>query len=208
MRRPQALSAVVRRARGFTLFEVLVAVALFAVVAALAYGGLDSVLRARGQLAEQAEQMARLQLAIGLLERDIRAAAGRPVRDGFGATVPALVGGVSSLELSRHGHANLLEAPRAEVERLAWRRESDQLLRERWPVLDRVPATPIERSSLLQGVQSIRFRFLLRGGRSFDAWPPAVAAPALPAAIEIEFEVEGLGRLRRLVELPDPERSL
>lgn len=197
-----------RPAPGFTLFEVLVAVALFAVVAALAYGGLDSVMRARTQLAEQAEQMARLQLAIGLLERDVRAAAQRPVRDGFGAALPALVGSVSSLELSRHGHANLLDTPRAEVERLAWRSESDRLLRERWPVLDRVASTPIERSALIEGLQSIRFRYVLRGGRSFDTWPPPVAAPVLPAAIEIELDVAGLGRLRRLVELPDRERPL
>lgn len=195
-------------ARGFTLFEVLVAVALLAVIAALAYGGLDSVLRARAQLAEQAEQMARLQRAIGLLERDLRAAAQRPVRDAFGAVVPALVGSVSSLEMSRHGHANLLDAPRAELERLAWRRESEQLLRERWPVLDRVPSTPTERSDLLAGVDALRFRYLLRGGRSFDAWPPPVPAPTLPAAVEIELEIAGLGRLRRLIELPDPERPL
>jgi general secretion pathway protein J len=193
---------------GFTLLEVLVAVALFAVVAALAYSGLDSVMRARAQLADQAAQMARLQLAVGLLERDLRAAAERPVRDVFGGALPALVGSVSSLELSRHGHANLLDAPRAEVERLAWRSEADRLLRERWPVLDRVASTPIERSTLVESLRSVRFRYLLRGGRGFDSWPPPVPAPLLPAAVEIELEVEGLGRLRRLVELPDAGRPL
>ena len=197
-----------RALRGFSLLEVLVAVALFAVVAALADGGLDSVMRARTQLAAQAEQMGALQRAVSLLERDLRAVAQRPVRDGFGAVLPALVGGVARIELSRHGHANLLDAPRAEVERVAWQVRSDTLSRQRWPVLDRVAATPMDSADLVAGLQALRFRYLLRGGRSFDAWPPPVPAPALPAAIEVEFEVEALGRVRRLIELPQAERPL
>jgi general secretion pathway protein J len=37
------------RVRGFTLLELLIAVAVFAVVSALAYGGLQAVLSADGQ---------------------------------------------------------------------------------------------------------------------------------------------------------------
>jgi general secretion pathway protein J len=42
-----------RRASGFTLVELLVALAVFATMAALAYGGLNSIAHTRGELGRQ-----------------------------------------------------------------------------------------------------------------------------------------------------------
>ena len=39
--------------RGFSLIELLVAMAVFSIMAALAYGGLNSIARTRGDLAKQ-----------------------------------------------------------------------------------------------------------------------------------------------------------
>ena len=111
-------------ARGFTLLEVLVAVALFAVAAALAFGGLDALTRARSRLDAGNERLGRLQFAVGLLERDLRSAAARGVRDGYGAPLPALLGTRERVELTRHGHANALARPRAELERVGYRLRS------------------------------------------------------------------------------------
>ena len=77
---------------GFTLVEMLVAVAIFALASALAYGGLSALTRARSQLEQQNERLGRLQFAIGLIERDLRSAAPRAVRDNYGAPLPALSG--------------------------------------------------------------------------------------------------------------------
>ena len=46
------IAATPSRTRGFTLLELLVAIALFAVVAGLAYGGLDALSRGSLQLAD------------------------------------------------------------------------------------------------------------------------------------------------------------
>jgi len=82
---------------GFTLLEVVVAVALFAVVSTLAYGGLAAVLRSREQLSEASAQLAQLQLAMQMFERDVRSAVLRPVRDGYGEVLPALMGDPTAL---------------------------------------------------------------------------------------------------------------
>lgn len=200
-----AKPAARRRAAGFTLLEVVVAVALFALVAALAYGGLDSVLSARAQLQAQASQLARLQFAVGQIERDLRAAALRPVRDGYGQRQPMLVGGSTGFELSRHGYGNALEAARAEIERAAYRRVDDRLERLRWPVLDRGPSTRPEVLELMSGLSELRLRYIARSGREFDRWPAPGLSDALPARVEVELEIEGLGRICRLLELPQPE---
>ena len=205
---PNPSAGVRARNRGFTLLEVVVAVALFAVVAALAYGGLDSVLRARGQLEAQAGQLARLQFAVGQIERDLRAAAARPVRDGFGQRQPAFVGSSTGIELSRHGYANALDARRAELERAAYRRVEDRLQRLRWPVLDRAPGTLPEQVELLEGVSDFRLRYFARSGREYDRWPAPGSNEPLPVRVEVEIEVAGFGRIQRLLELPDAEARL
>lgn len=197
-----------RAQAGFTLIEVVVAVALFALVAALAYGGLESVLSARSQLSEQARQLARLQFAVGQIERDLRAIAQRPVRDGFGQRQPMLVGSSSGIELSRHGYANALDAARAEIERAAYRRVEGRLVRLRWPVLDRAPGTQPEQVELLDRVSDFRLRYVGRTGRDYDRWPAPGVSDALPLRVEVELDVDGLGLIRRVLELPDAEARL
>ena len=78
------------RNRGFTLLELLVALAIFAVLSALAYGGLKSMLDAKNQVAAEAEKLARLQTALAMIERDLEQATARPIRDQFGERQPAM----------------------------------------------------------------------------------------------------------------------
>jgi general secretion pathway protein J len=197
-----------QRESGFTLIEVVVAVALFALIAALAYGGLQSVMDARTQMAEQAQRLAQLQFAVGLIERDLRAAAARPVRDALGQRLPALVGSSTGIELSRHGHANVLARPRAEIERVAYARRQETLVRLRWPVLDRAPGSQPEATDLLAGLRELRLRYFMRDGRESDRWPPSRASEPLPARVEVELEIDGVGRIRRVLELPLAEARL
>jgi general secretion pathway protein J len=66
--------------RGFSLIELLIALAVFATMAALAYGGLDSVARTRAELGRQQDAFRDLMRGVGLIERDLRQAISRPVR--------------------------------------------------------------------------------------------------------------------------------
>src|SRR5690606_27761493 len=100
--------------RGFTLLEMLVAVVLFAIASALAYGGLRGIVRAQEQGIEAKAQLGRLQFAVSLIERDIASAARRGVRDAYGAPRPVLEGASQRIELTRHGYANVLALPRAQ----------------------------------------------------------------------------------------------
>ena len=61
---------------GFTLLELLVAIAVFAVLAVMAYGTLSNVLQAQSQTREAAQQLTRVQQAI--LHKMVREIAGRP----------------------------------------------------------------------------------------------------------------------------------
>jgi general secretion pathway protein J len=60
-----------RRMRGFTLVELLVAVAVLAIVAVLGWRGLDGIVRSRQALTEQMEQTRGIQLAFAQLQSDM-----------------------------------------------------------------------------------------------------------------------------------------
>jgi general secretion pathway protein J len=192
-----------RRARGFTLFEMLVALAIFALASALAYGGLDALLRARNQLDGTQERLGRLQFALGLIERDLRSVAPRPVRDGYGLPHGALEGTGDRFEVTRGGLANALALPRAELERVGWRSIDGQLQRRRYAVLDRAPGSTPSDDDVLEQVDSLRLRYLDAQGREQPQWPPSQgSAEALPRAVIVTLTLADFGELRRVLELP------
>lgn len=59
------------RARGFTLVELLVAIAVLAIVAVLGWRGLDGIVRSRQALTEQMEQTRGIQLAFAQMQSDM-----------------------------------------------------------------------------------------------------------------------------------------
>jgi general secretion pathway protein J len=72
MRASANKSATLRRLpRGFTLVELLVAVAVLAIVAVLGWRGLDGIIRSRQALTEQMDQTRGLQLAFAQLQSDL-----------------------------------------------------------------------------------------------------------------------------------------
>lgn len=190
-------------ALGFTLLEMLVAVAIFALASALAYGGLDALMRARRQLDATQERLGQLQFALGLLERDVRGLVLRPVRDGYGVTHAALEGQRDRVEVTRGGYANALDLPRAELERVAWRLQDGVLQRRRYAVLDRTAGSTPADDDLLDEVDTFELRFLADAGREHSEWPPREgAAAALPRAVEVRLTLPDLGDIRRVLELP------
>lgn len=192
-----------RSTRGFTLIEMLVAVAIFAVASALAYGGLSTLVSARAQIEAQNTRLGRLQFAVGLIERDLRSIADRPVRENHGGERPALDGQSASFELTRFGAANSLGQVRAELERVGYRLDNGTLQRRRYAVLDRAPGSLPDDSDLLDEVERFEIRYRARDGRELRQWPPPRDdVPSLPLAVEIRIAATGIGEIRRLLELP------
>lgn len=189
--------------RGFTLLEVLVAVAIFAIAAQLVFGGLRQVLHAREQLEPRAAQAAALRYAVTLLARDLSEAAPRAVRDALGDPAPALqAGGRDELILlSRRDPARPVLLDAVAVVRVGYRLDEGRLLRDTWPVIDAVQASRPREQVLLEGVRELRLRFLSTGAADWsEVWPLATEDLAtLPRAIEFELVLDDGRRLRRLL---------
>ena len=82
--------------KGFTLLEVVIATAIFAVIGLGCWQVLDRVIISKQQLEIRSEQLRQLQKAMWLMSRDIRNLVDRPVRDNYGqqeAAISSLVTG-------------------------------------------------------------------------------------------------------------------
>lgn len=192
-----------RNSRGMTLLELLIALAVFALLSAMAYGGLGSVLRADRVTTEQAAELVRLQQAMTLITRDLGQVVLRPVRDSFGDPQPALDGRQEKrLELTHAGWSNPAGRLRSTLQRVAYRQDGDLLVREFWSVLDRAQDSLPHTTTLLTGVRNFEYRFLNSGRDWSSEWPPQLeqgTAEELPLAVEITLELEKWGRLRRVI---------
>lgn len=190
--------------RGFTLMELLVAIALFAAVSAVAYGGLRSAAATRQATLAHADGIAALQRAFAQLGLDLSQLAQRPGRDAQGDTLPAfLLAGSETdpvLVLVRGGRGNPAGLPRANLQRLEYRRVGDRVERLAWRSLDQTPGeTPVVRE-WMTGVASLAWRFVDAAGDWHDDWPPVrrrAGAATLPAGVELVAVTEH-GEIRRL----------
>lgn len=192
--------------RGFTLIEILVAISVFAVMAAVAYTGLGRMADYRQALAERADRLSELQRAVGTLERDLRQIVDRGIRGPYGDVQPALLASEARLALTRGGWANWAEARRSNLRRVRYLRDGQRLVRQGFTALDRVPGSQPRERELLQRVENLALRFLDEGGDWHRRWPPPTAGASdtgLPRAVEVELQLADWGRVHRLVELPD-----
>jgi general secretion pathway protein J len=195
---------------GFTLIEVLVSLAVFAILAALAYGTLNQTLASSVALSERMNRLQAVQRTMRVLSEDLIQLAPRPVRDELGDQyAAALLTSFDSgfaLELTRGGWRNPLALPRGTLQRAAYRIEDDQLVRYHWNVLDRTLSNEIIGVTLLDGVESVVFRFMRDNGEWTDQWPPQgtsgpVALRQRPRAVEIILTLQPEGTLTRLIEV-------
>lgn len=187
-----------RRSDGFTLLEVMVAIAIFGLVAVIAYGSLSSLMDSKRGVTEHAERLASLQLAFQLMQRDLAQAVNRPVRDELGGSEDAmLLSSAGRLAFTRLGEDLPATAQqRSRLERLEYQLRDQQLWRIRWRQLDRVQGAKADEMLLMDGVEGWQLRFLDKQGSWQTGWP--TPGNDLPAAMELVLDHADWGRLRRL----------
>ena len=198
---------------GFTLLELLVAMGIFAIIGAMALGGLNAVVGQETQARVQTERLAALQRAMRLIATDLGSIQPRFVRDELGTRgeLPLLADGRGDylIRLTRGGWPNPAQLPhRGTLQRVQYRLEDGTLIREYWPVLDRVLGQEPRSEELLAGVRDATLLFFdaeQGSGEWQQQWPPlrnaGSSAGARPRAIQLTLELDDWGTIERLIEV-------
>jgi general secretion pathway protein J len=200
-----------RPSGGFTLLELLVAMAIFAIIGALALGGLNALLSQQEIARRQLERLHQVQRAVRVMANDFSQVHPRFVRDELGDLELPLRSpcGVESVAcFSRDGWSNpFFRLSRGTLQRVRYRIEDRQVIREYWPVMDRTLVNEPRREVLLRDVDAFELRFVERAGNGewLEQWPAAQQenslAAGLPAGVRIALTLADWGEIVRTVEL-------
>jgi general secretion pathway protein J len=199
-----------RFVQGFTLIEVLVALAIFGIMSTMAYQALGQSLSNADLLTARMDRIQAIQRTMSLVGRDLMQAAPRPVRDLLGdGHIPSMRTSLNTefaLEVTRGGWPNPAGLPRGTLQRVAWRIEDDELLRYHWNVLDPTLANEPVITQMIDDVESILFRYRTAGGEWTEQWPPlgaqgVVAQRIRPQVVEVVLTLTDEGELRRFFEV-------
>ena len=194
------------RCFGFTLIEMLVALAVFAVIGLMSNQLLMQIIDLQELTEARGERLVETQRAIEIVRRDIQQIAHRGVRDELGDSRPGFeINRFGLLQFTRRGWANPLGHARSELQRVAYATLDGALFRLYWPVLDRGPDSLPIRQLLLSDVTDMEVLAVDYSGVEHRFWPPDEGGNEQEkslAAVIVRMTLPPYGDIERLWTVP------
>ena len=202
---------IISRSAGFTLLEVLIAIAIFSIISLTSFTIFDTVLTGDEASKTRTNRLNELQRGFLILERDISQIVRRSVRVNgespqnfyLYANGPDNEDGV--LAFVRGGWTNPgLLLPRSDLQGIAYQLKDNVLIRYHSTFVDPVVGEEPKARPLISGIEEIRFEFFQQG-----KWQDELDSTSLPLAVAIELDTEDMGEIRRqfLVAGDQPPQS-
>lgn len=197
-----------KRSSGFTLLELLVAMAIFAIIGLAATGGLNAVIDQSTAARSGMKDLTQLQRSILFLTNDLYQMHPRIVRDelGRGEEKALLADGQDNylLRFSREGWRNPAGLPRGNIQRVQYRLEEETLIREHWVATDRTLSLEPVKLELLNNVTNVEFEYLDYSNQWQQRWPqvkPGGGTEEWPRAVRVTITLKNIGEIQRLIEI-------
>ncbi len=179
---------------GVTLIELLVAMAIFAIIAVMAYRTLGSVFQTREQLQNESAKWRDTALFFSRLENDLGALLNRPIRNADNLPEPAFLlrrlaaaENEATLTVTRTGFADT-DGEMAAPQRIGYRLRDGKLELLIWPGLDQAPRAKPQVFAALKNVREASWRALHPTQSWLPGWDKLEADTlTFPAALELSL---------------------
>ncbi|MCY7295666.1 type II secretion system minor pseudopilin GspJ [Alteromonas sp. a30] len=199
---------LVRRSRGFTLLEIMVAIAIFTIIGLASNSVLNRVLDSDEASQEKFAALQRLQRIMLTIERDLLQATARPVRSSTGDNKIVLKGGENFLESEADGIGFVrlgwqnpqLMLPRSTLQAVGYRLQEGRLEKVYSNYVDNVVGAEPRVKVLLEDVEDFQVEFFLRQKQDAEDtsnWGDNYSGEELPKAVALIIETKSFGRIRR-----------
>lgn len=206
--------------RGFTLIEILIAMAIFTLIGLASTGLLTTVIDSNDISEERFAKLQLLQRAMITIERDLQQAVPRAVRVNGEKQEVVMAGGETDdsdgdgIGFVRGGwHNPQLMLPRNTLQYVAYRLKENKLERLYSNYVDNVIGYEPKVRVLLEDVESLKVEFLATSNSSsLDedddiSWSESYKGSTLPRAVAVEFVSKDFGKIRREFTLTTGESS-
>ncbi len=210
MNKKNSTTTIQAKYSGFTLIEVLVAVAIFAIMGTIATLALKRIFIHKQILSQHIQEMNQLQMAVTMLRLDISQMIDRPVRDKKGSIEQSVTGSSSQITFTRTGNVNPLGYFNiSHLQRISYS-GGGVLNRAAWPVLDNAPQTKSSNRELLKDVSNWKLTYLNEQLERYSSWPARNANKStnseekpnpIPTAVEVEFNYKNQGLITVLIPI-------
>lgn len=183
---------------GFTLVEMLVALVIFAMLAAAGVGLLRSSVDTQAAVEERLYELGTLGRVHALIVSDLGQIVDRPTRAGGGSR-PAFIGQRDRMEFVRAGWANLDGDMRSDLQRVLWRFDKRLLVRAGFSSID--GAEDAMGAAIAPGLVAAAFRYRHADGQWAPVFQPAPGKP-LPLAVELTLTPPNRAPVTIIAALP------
>ncbi|MBL4761926.1 MAG: type II secretion system minor pseudopilin GspJ [Gammaproteobacteria bacterium] len=195
------------RQRGFTLIEVLIAVAIMTIVSVMAFTSLGFITSSQEYIGLKQSQVAALQYTYQMIKQDTQQSIARTVRDQLGSKQGGFKTSYDDvfLSITRLGRSNPANLSRSELQFINYQLKDGQLTRFTHPTINSAADSLGIPLTFDLELEEVSVRFLDSEGRWHTSWPvsatPALAT-TLPVLTEWKIQTTDQKNFRWLFEQP------
>ena len=194
--------------RGFTLLEILIAMAIFSLIGLASTGVLSTVIDSSELSESRFERLQTLQRAMMTLERDILQAADRAVRIDGESNEVVIIGGEDVIESEADGIAFVrtgwqnpqLMLRRSTMQAVGYRLQEQKLQRVYGNYVDNVTGYEPKVRVLLENIEDLQIEFYVNKSKNpqdSEAWESSLQGTELPMGIAVIITSTEFGEVRR-----------
>lgn len=194
--------------RGFTLLEVLVALAVFAILATLTSTAMYQAFNTRARVTLQADRLTQLQLAMALITRDTQQMVTRSVLGNDLHLFSPFTGHANYIEFTRGGdNSSIGNGVYGRLKRVAYLCKKNQLVRRTWEVLDGPNRAQNQDKILITDLDKCKFAFLTHNQHVLTEWHEYALQTdqrqeTLPPALQFNLNLHDWGNMSLLFIIP------